>query len=82
MLYKVFLLSIGSSYLTLWHLLATIVFDKLLELLYPVIFEFNVLLCLSVDAIVGIQFLLELDDCLVSFIETACKSNHDVSLLK
>ena len=79
---QVFLLAICSADLALWHLLPTIVFDERLKLLYPEVFELNVLLGLPVDPIVGIEFLLQLDDGLISFVQSASKSDHDVPLLQ
>jgi hypothetical protein len=55
---QVFFLAISSTDLALRHLLSTIVFDKTLQLLYPEVFELNVLLGLPVDPIVGIELLL------------------------
>ena len=61
---------------------ATLVLDVLLELFYSHVFELDVGLCLPVDSIIGLKLLLELDDSLISFIESTSECNHDISLLQ
>ncbi len=42
----------------------------------------NHLLSVTVDALVCVQLLLELDYCLVTLVQTSCESYHDISLFK
>jgi hypothetical protein len=62
--------------------LTTIVLDEYLELLNSIILEFDVLFSLSIDSVICVEFLLELDDGFVSFVQSTGESNHDVSLFK
>ena len=67
--------------LALRRFLATLLSDEVFQLLCSHLSDFNHLFCLSVDPIISIKLLLELNDGLISLIESASESYHDVSLL-
>lgn len=56
--------------------------NEVLQLHGPHGFGFDDLLRLSMDSIISIKFFLELDDSLVSLVESGSESDHDVSLLE
>ena len=79
--HKVVFLTIDILWI-LRHLSATLILDKLGKLLDPVVLDFHALLSVSVDTVVSFQLFLQLDDSLISLIQSASQSNHDVSLLE
>lgn len=68
--------------LTIGDLSVTFILDELLELFNSHIFKLYICLGLAIDAIIGFQLLLELNNGFISFIEPASQSNHDISLLE
>ena len=56
--------------------------DELLELLDADKFLVDDLLGVLVDAVVGVELLLQLDDRLVTLVQPRGQGDHDVSLLK
>ena len=61
---------------------ATFVLDKALQLLYPCLFLEHIVLSFHRYLVECVKFLLQLDDCLISLVESAGQGNHDVSLLE
>lgn len=59
-----------------------LLFDEVLKLEHPRLFDFNDLLSVLMDSIIGVELLLKLDYGLVALIKSACQSDHDVSLLQ
>lgn len=68
--------------LTIWNLSVAVILYELLELFNSHIFKLYISLGLSIDAIIGFQLFLELNDGFISLIEPASQSNHDISLLQ
>ena len=68
--------------LTIWNLLVAVILYELLELFNSHIFKLYICLSLTIDAIIGFQLLLELNNGFISLIEPASQSNHDISLLQ
>ena len=67
--------------LALRRFLATLLSDEVFQLLCSHLSDLYHLFCLSVDPIISIKLLLELNDGLISLIESASESYHDISLL-
>jgi len=61
---------------------AALLADERLELLDPCLFALNTVFGLQGDPVVRVKLFLQLDDCLVSFIESRRESDHDVPLLE
>jgi hypothetical protein len=68
--------------LTIWHLSTAVILNKLLQLFNSHILKLYIRLSLSIDAVISLQLLLQLNDSFISLVEPACQCNHDVSLLK
>ena len=54
--------------LTLWRFLATWISNEIFELAYSQLFDLYELFCFFMNAIIGIELFLKLDDCLISFV--------------
>ncbi len=50
------------------------------KLLHLTLLKLNNLLSLSVDAVIGVQLLLQLDDSLISLVKPRRQCNHDIPL--
>jgi len=64
------------------HLPAALFSDEGLQLVDPEVLDFHALLHVVVNAVVGLHLLLELDDSLVSLVQSGRKCDHDVSLFQ
>ncbi len=67
--------------LALRRFLAALLSDEVFQLLCSHLSDLYHLFCLSVDPIISIKLLLELNDGLIPLIKSASESYHDVSLL-
>ena len=79
--HKIVFLAIDILWI-LRYLSATLILDELGKLFDSIVLDLHALLSVSVDAIVGFQLFLQLDDSLISLVQSASQSNHDVSLLE
>ena len=66
----------------LWDMAAALLSYEGLQLLDPRLLRLDARLCLQGDPVVRIKFLLQLNDCLISFVQTTGQGNHDVSLFE
>ena len=68
---KIVFLAVGAN--LVWrYLLVAVVLDESLQLLYPIVFKFNILFSLSVDSIISIKFFLKLNNCFVPLVKPTC----------
>ena len=64
-----------------WYLFSAVFRDKFFKLLASKLFKLNCLFSFTVKAVVSIQLFLQRDYLLISFVESTCQSNHNVTIL-
>ena len=64
------------------HMAAALFSNEGLQLLDPRLFSLDARLCLQSNPVIRIKLLLQLNNRLISLVQTTCQGNHDVPLLE